>query len=188
VRLLYLYVHSRRGERALQLLGGVVVLIAVWHLARGGRGPSVGPLLVLPALAAAVIIPVGTGTPFGELEATMSRSLGPLRLTHMLSFIAAAAIGLAAASGSVDWGVMRNVAGLTGLGLLAARVAGPSVAWIAPLCFATYALAGNPRSAWTWPVHSGTAIQPALIAAVLVLAGLVAIVPHGAPMRSDTRE
>lgn len=183
MRLLYLHLHSRQVERALVLLGGVVMMAWAWHIASDGHGPSSGPLLVLPALAVAVIIPAGTGTPFGELEATMSRSLDPLRLAHMLGLVVVAAFALAAASGSVDCAIIRNVAGLTGLGLVAARVAGPSVAWVAPLCYATYALAGNPRSTWTWPVHTGTAIQPALIALVLLLIGLGAIVPHGTRSR-----
>lgn len=188
MRLAYLFLHSRQVERSLTLLGGVVVMTWAWQTARGGLGLDTGPNLVILPLIVAMIVPAGTSSPFGSLEATASRSLGPLRLAHVLGLLCVAALGLSVTSGSLDWAMIRNIAGLTGLGLIAARIAGPSLAWIAPLCSSIYALTASSRSTWNWPVHDGSAHQPALIAAVLLLSGLIVIVPHGAPTRTGTTE
>jgi hypothetical protein len=183
MRLAYLYLHSRQAERAVVYLALVALFSWVWHYAGGGGTPSVGPLPIVPPLGAAAVIVAGNLAPFGELETTMSHPLAPLRLLHMLGLLAVAVLFLAAANDWAHWTVTRNVAGLTGLALLAARLVGGTLAWALPLCFGIQALETSPAIAWNWPLHGAGDARAAAIAAALLLIGLGAIVPAGAPDR-----
>ncbi len=183
MKLLYLYLRSRQADRAAVYLALIALFAWAWQYTEGGSMPRVGSLLVVPALGAAVVIGGGTLSPFGELETTMSRPLAPTRLMHMLGLLAVAGLGLAAANGWTDWAITRNVAGLTGLTLLTARVVGGTLAWTVPICFSIMALETSPIPAWNWPMHGAVDARAATIAAALLLIGLSAIVAGGAPDR-----
>jgi hypothetical protein len=52
--------------------------------------------------------------------------------------------------------LLRNVAGITGIGLLSAAVLGEALAWAGPMAYLVLtetALAGNVTTPWVWPAR-----------------------------------
>ena len=132
VRLVRLHASSRRLPAALALLAAC---------AAGLRGTLYGHwddygALQLPLIfeaACAAIIAVMAGSPFGEPERATGRWLPYLRLGTAVALtglacgaLAAAGTGMPLAGGFAD--IVRNVAGLTGIGLLCATVLGGPLA------------------------------------------------------------
>jgi hypothetical protein len=139
--------------------------------------------LVLEAGCAALIA-VTAASPFGEPERATGRRLPFLRLGAALGLTAAAVGALAAAGagaqlagGTLD--VLRNTAGLTGIGLLCAAVLGGGLAWTGPLGYlvaGTYALYGNwhglgVTTPWLWPARPPHDVGAALCAGLMFAAG-----------------
>jgi hypothetical protein len=191
-RLIRLYAVSRRLPAALALLA---------VCAAGLRGTLYGhwdaygafqlPLIV--EAGCATVIAVTAGSPFGEPERATGRWLPFLRLGGAVALtalavglLAAAGTGMPLAGGFPD--VLRNVAGLTGLGLICAVLLGAPLAWTGPL---TYLLAGvyalytdwHPptlSTPWLWPGRPPHDVGGALCAAAVFAAGLIAITVRGA--------
>jgi hypothetical protein len=143
--------------------------------------------------ACAATIATATASPFGEPERATGRRLLLLRLGAALMLTAAAAGALAAAGvgahlagGTVD--VLRNTAGLTGIGLLCAALLGGSRAWIGPMAYlliAAYALytQWHPpalSTPWIWPARPTHDVGAGICAGLVFAAGLVAITARGA--------
>lgn len=192
-RLAWLYARSRR------LPGAIVVLVASAVALRialaAGHWDSYGALqlpLVFEAIAAAAIA-VSQASPFGEPERVAGRWLPVLRLASALTVTALAAgllalagVGAPLAGGALD--VLRNVAGLTGLGLLAAAVLGGGLAWTGPVAYllvGAYALytQWHPpalRTPWLWPARPPHDLGGALCAGLVFLAGLAVSTVRGA--------
>jgi len=192
LRLVRLHAVSRRLPAALALLTAC---------AAGLRGTLYGhwdaygalqlPLIIEAACAA--VIAVTAGSPFGEPERATGRWLPFLRLGAAVALtalaaglLAAAGTGLPLAGGFPD--VLRNVAGLTGIGLLGAVLLGGPLAWTGPLA---YSLAGvyalytdwHPptlSTPWLWPGRPPHDIGGALCAAAVFAAGLIAFAARGA--------
>jgi len=192
LRLVWLHALSRRLPAALALLAAC---------AAGLRGTLYGhwdaygalqlPLIIEAACAA--VIAVTAGSPFGEPERATGRWLPFLRLGAAVALtalaaglLAAAGTGMPLAGGFPD--VLRNVAGLTGIGLLCAVLLGGPLAWIGPL---TYSLAGvyalytdwHPptlSTPWLWPGRPPHDAGGALCAAGVFAAGLIAFAVRGA--------
>jgi hypothetical protein len=192
LRLVRLHAVSRRLPLAAALLAAC---------AAGLRGTLYGhwdaygalqlPLIIEGACAA--VIAVTAGSPFGEPERATGRWLPFLRLGAALALtalaaglLAAAGAGMPLAGGFPD--ILRNVAGLTGIGLLGAVLLGGPLAWTGPLA---YALAGvyalytdwHPptlSTPWLWPGRPPHDVGGALCAAVVFGAGLAAITIRGA--------
>ena len=87
---------------------------------------------------AAAAITITTASPLGEPERVTGRWLPFLRLATALALTAAAVGALTAAGtgahlagGTLD--VLRNVAGMTGIGLLCAAALGGGLAWVGPV-------------------------------------------------------
>ncbi len=198
MRLARLYAANRRVPAA---LAAVVACAIGLRIALIGRWDTYGALqlpLVFEAAAAAAIT-VTTASPFGEPERVTGRWLPVLRLSAVLALTAVAAGALAAAGtgahlagGTLD--VVRNVAGLTGLGLLCAAVAGGGLAWVGPT---GYLLAGayglytqwHPpalTTPWIWPARPPHDLGAALCAGLVFAAGLAVIALRGA--RDPVRE
>ena len=137
LRLLRLHAASRRVPAAMAAIAACAIGL---RIALIGHWDSYGALqlpLVFEAGAAAAIA-VTTASPFGEPERVAGRWLPFLRLATALALTAAAVGALAAAGtgahlagGTLD--VLRNVAGITGLGLLCAAVLGGGLAWTGPV-------------------------------------------------------
>jgi hypothetical protein len=162
----------------------VAAIALLWRLIGGGAAVDSAPLLVLPALGAAVIIGNSTGTMFGELEKTVSRPLVSLRLMHLIGLLSLAALGLMLANGSIEPAVVRNVAGLAGIAFLMGRLVGAGLSWISPLLYGMYVLAAGSPGVWEWPIRASGDAQALLLATSLAGFGLAVIALYGA--RAET--
>ncbi len=160
-----------------------------------GHWDSYGALqlpLVFEAIAATAIV-VSTASPSGEPERVAGRWLPALRLGSALALtalaagaLAAAGVGAPLAGGPLD--VLRNVAGLTGLGLLCAILLGGGLAWTGPVAYllvGVYALytQWHPpalSTPWIWPARPPHDVGAALCAGLVLLAGLAGYMVRGA--------
>jgi hypothetical protein len=136
---------------------------------------------------AAGLIAVSSYSPFGEPERATGRWLPFLRLASAAVLTAAAVGALAAGAagaqlpgGMLD--VLRNTAGLTGIGLMSAAVAGSMMAWVGPMAYlvvAEFALAGAWTTPWTWPARPPDDGGAAICAAVAFAAGIAVLTARG---------
>jgi hypothetical protein len=201
LRLVRLHLTSRRVPVALAVLAviGAALRAALgWHwIPASGTGAPQLSALELPMLleaGTASIIAVTTYSPFGEPERATGRWLPWLRLGTAVALTAAAVGALAAGAaaahlGDGTLGMLRNVAGLTGIGLLTAAVTGGALAWIGPMAYlvvAELALVNAWVTPWTWPARPPHDRGAAVCAAVVLAAGLVVTTVRGA--RDSTRE
>jgi hypothetical protein len=200
LRLVRLYGAGRRVRFALLALA---VCAAGLRIALLGHWDAYGALQ-LPLVfetAAAVSVVATTASPFGEPERVTGRWLPFLRLSATAALTVAAAGLLTAAGagghlagGSLD--VLRNVAGITGIGLLCAAALGAGLSWAGP---AGYLLAGvyalytqwhGPAlsTPWLWPARPPHDLGGALCAAAVYAAGVAVITVRGARSRADGSE
>lgn len=197
LRTLRLHAASRRIPVALAMIAAIGIGL---RLALIGHWDAYGALqlpLVFEA-ASASIIAVATASPLGEPERVAGPWLPPLRLITTLTLTAAAATVLIAAGlgttltgGATD--VLRNLAGVTGLGLLCAGLLGGSLAWIAPLAYllasvyALYTQWHGPAltTPWLWPARPPSDAGAATCAAAVFVAGLALCTVRGARDRQE---
>jgi hypothetical protein len=191
-RLLWLHAASRRVPAAIAAIAACAIGLRIALL---GHWDSYGALqlpLVFEAGAAAAIT-VTTASPIGEPERLTGRWLPYLRLGVTLALTAAAVGALAAAGtgthlagGTLD--VLRNVAGITGIGLLCAATISGGLAWIGPAAFlipglyALYTQWHHPAltTPWLWPGRPPHDLGGAICAGLVFAAGLAAITVRGA--------
>jgi hypothetical protein len=191
LRLAWLYLVSRRAPAALGLLAALGVLLWAalhwnWSVAGGPAAQQMVPLVI--ETGAAAVIAVTTYGPFGDTERATGRWLPWLRLGTALLLAAAAAGALAAAAsgGHLPGGtlaMLRNLAGMTGTGLLAAAALGGAFAWTGPMAFMLVtegALAGAWTTPWIWPARPPHDLGGALCACGVFAAGIVAVTLLGA--------
>jgi hypothetical protein len=141
--------------------------------------------LVIEA-ATATIIAAATRSPFGELERAAGRWLPYLGLGLALALTAIAVAALAAGSDGAhlaggDVELVRNVAGLVGIGLLSAPLLG-AYAWVGPIAYAVvaeYALTANWTSPWIWPSRSPHDPAAAISAGLIFVVGVAVIATWG---------
>jgi hypothetical protein len=190
VRLWLLYLRSRLAFPA---LAGLLAIAALGWIV-GQRWGYQSDLFLIATitvpLAAAAVICVTIGSPFGEVEQSLSRPLVGIRLGHLLALLLVAAVVLTVTAtawpgGDVEWRFVRNLLGLTGLGLLFARVLGGRLLWVAPLGFAMLSLfqrgvASGEAADWAWVVQPADRQPAALLAIGLLLAGLALASRFGA--------
>jgi len=192
LRLARLHLVSRHVPAA---LAAVAVCAVALRIALHGQWDAYGALQ-LPLVfetACATAIAVATASPFGEPERATGRWLPVLRLGTALTLTAAAAGALAGAGigahlsgGTVD--VLRNIAGLAGIGLLCARVLGGALAWTAPtayLIIAMYALYTQWHgpaltTPWLWPARPSHDAGAAICAGLVFVAGMAVTAVRGA--------
>jgi hypothetical protein len=201
LRLVRLHLASRRvpvALAALAVIGAALRAALGWHwIPASGTGALQLPALQLPMLleaGTASVIAVTTYSPFGEPERATGRWLPWLRLGTAVALTAAAVGALAAGAaaahlGDGTLGMLRNVAGLTGIGLLAAAVTGGALAWIGPMAYlvvAELALVNAWVTPWTWPARPPHDRGAAICAAAVLAAGLVVTTARGA--RDSARE
>ncbi len=192
-RLAWLYTRGRRLPATVGVIAASAVALRIALTA--AHWDTYGALqlpLVFEAVAAAAIT-VSTASPFGEPERVAGRWLPVLRLAAALALtglaaglLAAAGAGAHLAGGALD--VLRNVAGVTGLGLLGAAVLGGGLAWTGPVA---YLLAGlyalytqwHPpalHTPWLWPARPPHDLGGAVCAGLVFLAGLAVTAVRGA--------
>ena len=140
----------------------------------------------------AVIIAVTTASPSASRSAPPDAAAVPAArrgaaLTALaVGLLAAAGTGLSLAGGFPD--VLRNMAGLTGIGLLCAALLGGPRAWIGPMAYlmiGVYALytQWHPptlSTPWLWPARPPHDLGAAICAGLVFAAGLAAIAIRGA--------
>lgn len=192
LRLARLHLASHRVPTALATVAACAVALRVallWHW--DAYGALQLPLIFEAGCAAAIA--VTTTSLFGEAERATGRWLPYLRLGAALALTAAAAGGLAATAVGAPLaggvlGVLRNLAGLTGLGLLCAAVLGGALAWTGPTAYmmvAVYALYTQWHgpaltTPWIWPARPPHDVGAAICAGLVFAAGIVVITVRGA--------
>jgi hypothetical protein len=160
-----------------------------------GHWDSYGALqlpLVFEAGSAAAIA-VTTASPLGDPERAGGRWLPFLRVAAAVALTVAAVSALAAAGtgahlagGPLD--VLRNVAGMTGLGLLCAAALGGGLAWVGPTgylvvgAYALYTQWHGPAltTPWIWPARPPHDLGAAICAGLVFMAGTAVIAVRGA--------
>ena len=197
IRLIWLYTVIPRLPAALALLAACA---AGLRGALYGNWDAYGALqlpLTFEATCAAIIA-VTAGSPFGDPERATGRRLPLLRLGAAAA-LTALATGLLAAAGAglpLAGGfpaLLRNLVGLTGLGLLGAVLLGGPLAWTGPLAYlfaGVYALYTDWHppalsTPWLWPGRPPHDVGGALCAAAVFTAGLIAITVRGGRAAAD---
>jgi len=193
VRMMRLYAVSRRVPFAIAAIAALAIGLRITLL---GHWDDYGALQVPLTFeaAAAVTVAATAASPFGEPERVGGRWLPFLRLgaTVVLTAVAAGALIVAAgtgghlAGGSLD--VLRNVAGITGIGLLCAAALGGGLSWTGPTgyliagIYALYTLWHPPAltTPWLWPARLPHDLGGALCAVLVFAAGLAVITLRGA--------
>ncbi len=192
VRLIGLHSASRRVPVALAALAACAVGLRV---ALVGHWDAYGALqlpLVVEAMAVSAITAI-TGSPLGEPERVAGRWLPWLRLGGVLAVTAFAVGALAAGSlgghlagGTLD--VLRNVAGMTGIGLFCAALLGGGLAWTGPTAYLIAGVYGlytqwHPPAAttpWLWPARPPHDLGSAICAGLVFACGLAVFSVRGA--------
>jgi hypothetical protein len=185
-RLLRLYVASRRVSVAVMALAGCAVILHVALEHGWGRGGQEVPLVIVAG--AATIVAVTARSPFGEIERSTGRWLACLRLgvTIALAAIALGALGAVAVGAHLPGGdleLLRNLAGLLGVGLLVASALGGGFAWVGPMAYAVladYAISAAWTTPWIWPARPPHDLGAALCAGLVFALGVAAITVRGA--------
>jgi len=187
------YAVSRRIPFALLAIAACAIALRVTLLGHwDAYGALQLPLVIETAAATAVA--ATAASPFGEPERTTGRWLPYLRLagTTALTATAIGALVLAAATGAHLSGgtldVARNVAGITGLGLLCAGALGGGLSWTGPTgylvasVYALYTLWHGPAitTPWLWPARPPEDLGGALCAGLVFAAGLALVTVRGA--------
>jgi hypothetical protein len=191
LRLVWLYAVSRRIPVALGLLAalGVFLWCALhwrWNIAGGPAAQEVIPLTV--EAGCACVIAVSTYGPFGETERGTGRWLPYLRLgaAVALTAIAYGALAAGATGGQLPGGalaMLRDLAGIIGIGLVSAAALGGAFGWTGPLAYllvTEVALTGQPTTPWVWAARPSHDLGGALCAALLLIAGTAAVTFFGA--------
>jgi hypothetical protein len=192
MRLLRLHAASRRIPAAMAAIAACAIGL---RIALIGHWDSYGALqlpLVFEAASAAVIA-VTTASPLGEPERVAGRWLPFLRLATALALTAAAVSALAAAGtgahlagGTLD--VLRNVAGMTGIGMLCAAALGGALGWTGPVGYLVLSLYGlytqwhGPAltTPWLWPARPPHDLGAAICAGLVLTLGIATITVRGA--------
>jgi hypothetical protein len=192
MRLLRLHAASRRVPSAMAAIAACAIGL---RIALIGHWDSYGALqlpLVFEA-GSAVAITVTTASPLGEPERVAGRWLPFLRLAATLALTAAAVSALAAAGtgghlagGPLD--VLRNVAGMTGIGLLCAAALGGGLAWVGPTgylvvgAYGLYTQWHGPAltTPWLWPARPPHDLGAAICAGLVFALGTAVIAVRGA--------
>jgi hypothetical protein len=197
MRLLRLHAASRRAPAALAAIAACTIGL---RIALIGHWDSYGALqlpLVFEAGSAAAIT-ITTASPLGEPERVAGRWLPFLRLAAALALTAAAISALAAAGtgvhlagGTLD--VLRNVAGMTGIGLLCAAALGGGLAWVGPAgylvvgAYGLYTQWHGPAltTPWIWPARPPHDLGAAICAGLVFTLGMTVITVRGARDPAD---
>ena len=191
LRLARLYAVSRRIPAALGLLAALGCLLWAalhwrWNIAGGPAARQLFALVI--ETGAAAVIAVTTYGPFGEPERATGRWLPWLRLAAALALTAAAfgALAAGATGGTLPGGtlaLLRDLAGLTGTGLLAAAALGGAFGWAGPMAYLLItetALAAGWTTPWVWPARPPDDRGAAICASAVFAAGIVAVMVFGA--------
>ena len=184
LRLLRLHSASRRVPVAVAAMAACAAMLRFALQHHWGAQAQQVPLVI--EAATATIIAATTRSPFGESERATGRWLPYLRLGLALALAVIAVAALAAGSAGAhlaggELGLLRNVAGLLGIGLLAVPLLG-AYAWVGPIAYAVvaeYALTANWTTPWIWPSRSPHDPAAAMWAGLIFVVGVAVITTWG---------
>ena len=156
---------------------------------RYGSGAGIPYATLLPALSGSIVA-AAARTGVAEFEGVAARPLAVYRALALGIAVAWAVLWAVIAQPSLpgspgDLAAVRNVAGFTGLGLLAAQVVGGRLAWIAPVGVAISALSlagGTPQragEALLWPLAADHSVPAAAVALASFAAGVTLVLARG---------
>lgn len=196
-RLGWLHATGRRAPAALAVIVvSAVALRVALHWTWDAYGALQLPLMF--ETACAVAIAATTGSPFGEPERATGGRLPLLRLAAVgaLALAAAGALTVAGTGADLAGGVtslLRNLAGLIGIGLLCAVLVGGQLAWTGPTAYLVVAVYGlytqwhSPAltTPWIWPARPPHDLGGALCAGLVFAAGVAAYLLRGARDPAD---
>lgn len=191
-RRVWLYAVSRRVPFAVLAMAACAIGLRIALLRHWDDYGALQLPLIFEAAAAVSVVAAVPG-PFGEPERVAGHWLPLLRLGVTVA-LTAAAVGLLAAAGigghlaGGTLAVLRNVAGITGLGLLCAAAAGGGLSWAAPagyLVAAVYALytQWHPpalTTPWLWPARPSHDLGGAVCAGLVFTCGVAVLTVRGA--------
>jgi hypothetical protein len=193
IRLLTLYLRGRR-------VGAVVAVVCASVVLRGILAPWTsdgGPFAVLLSFAvtivAATAVAGGLAGPFGEVERPAGGLLPALRGSQLVGTSLIAGVGCAVAVAVRDQSVagsLRDLAGFVGIALLTGLVFGADRCWSVPLGFALVCAGEvdlHQYPVWAWPVRPVTDTASVVIAALLLVLGVVLTVRSGPAGTGDDR-
>ncbi len=83
--------------------------------------------------------------------------------------------------------MVRNVAGITGIGLISAAMVGAGLSWIGPMAYLVLsedAILNAWRTPWVWPSRPSQDAGAALCAALVFVAGVAIVTARGARQRA----
>ena len=194
LRLVRLHAASRHVLTCLVVLAACAIALrtALHWLPRSGVYARQIPLTI--EAGAAAVIGVTTRSPFGEPERATGRWLPWLRLAASVALTGIAVGTLAAGAAAAHLaggaaGLARDLAGFTGIALLAAAVLGGGLAWIGPIAYLAVtlpALGEHWTTPWIWPARPPHDRGAAICAALVFAAGVTVITVRGA--RDGLRE
>ena len=170
------------------LLACAVLLRVALHLRWiQGDGSTAQQMLLLIECGAASVVAVAVRNPFGESERTTGHWLPLLRLgaALLLSGAAVGALVLGAVGERLPGGdpvVLRDVAGLVGVGLLTAALLGGALAWTGTLAYtvvAEFALLESWRTPWMWAGRPAHDLGGWLCAGLVFAAGTAVVAVRG---------
>lgn len=192
LRTVWLHAVSRRVPVALATIAACGVGLRVALI---GHWDAYGALQ-LPLIceaASATVVTISAASPLGEAERVTGRWLPWLRLgaaavltAAAVGSLAAGAVGGHLAGGTLE--VLRNVAGLVGIGLLCAAILGGGLAWVGPTAYliaGIYALytQWHPPAVttpWLWPARPPHDLGAAICAGVVFACGIGLVTIRGA--------
>jgi len=192
IRLLRLHAASRRAPAAIAAIAACAIGLRIALLGHWNTYGALQLPLVFEAGPAAAIA-VTTASPLGDPERLTGRWLPFLRLATALALTAAAAGALTAAGtgahlagGTLD--VLRNLAGMTGIGLLCAAALGGRLAWAGPTAYLVVGVYGlqtqwHPpalTTPWIWPARPPHDLGAAICATLVFTIGIVVTSVRGA--------
>lgn len=108
------------------------------------------------------------------------------QLELLLAGMAFAALAAGTTGGYLPGGalaLLRNLAGLTGTGLLAAAALGGAFGWVGPMAYllvTEVALTGHPATPWLWPARPPHDLGGAVCAGLVLAVGSVLMTMCGA--------
>ncbi|UNO42415.1 hypothetical protein [Streptomyces sp. MST-110588] len=182
------YAAAHRLARRSLLLLPVAVLLVLWPdyavevpTLSGGSTVVTAPVARFCPLLLACVVALCAVGPMEAFTRTAARPQCRARCSHVLGAlavvlaVAAFALLIGGAPGHLP-AVTRNLAGYTGLALLAVTLWGPSLGWVLPLAYLLPAyLLGTAADGgtrwWAWPVAVGADVGSWVVALLLLGAG-----------------
>jgi hypothetical protein len=187
-RLMRLHLASRRVPACLLALAACAVALRIVLHWTPASGPYAREIPLIVQAAAGAVIGVTARSPFGEPERATGRWLPFLRLGTVAALTCAAfgalavgSVGGHLADGSL--GLLRNIAGFTGIALLGAALLGAGLSWIGPLAYlliADYGIGAGWTTPWAWPARPPHDLGAWSCAALVFAAGVALIAVRGA--------